>query len=208
MKKISILFFLFLTNLIFSQQITESGNGYSEVIEVELKKDIIHQKIKEWISINYKSSKDVIQLDTNEKVITKGNFIFEYLSGQTIVRYRISNTMIFSMRDNKYKIEITPTNITSKDFPDLVITKGVYELLMTDEILSENDYLDLSKKITLNQFKLLGYNDKKSQKMLEKTEKYNVENFKSYKLNYENFKQEVNNTFTSIKNKVNETDNW
>jgi hypothetical protein len=207
-RKLATSILLFLTTIIFSQYIIESGKGFSEVVEVKLEKDGIRQKIKEWITINYKSAKDVIQLDTDEKIITKGNFVFEYLSGTTIVRYRLSTTMIFSLRDNKYKIEISPTKITSKDFPDLFITTGVYELLMTDKVLSENDYLNLSKKITLNQFKLLGYNDKKSQKMLKKTEKYIVENFKSYKLNYKNFKQEVKNTFISIKKTVSEVDDW
>lgn len=65
------------------------------------KKDVIYQKNKEWISINYKSAKDVIQLDTESKIITKGNFVFEYLAGETVVKYRLSNTMTFYIIDNR-----------------------------------------------------------------------------------------------------------
>lgn len=208
MKKILIIIFLCLANSIFSQKLIESKDGYSEVVEVELKKEVIRQKIKEWITLNYKSAKDVIQLDTESKIITKGNFVFQYQSGETVVDYRISNTMIFSIRDNKFKLELTPTSIKSKEFPSLVIEKGIYELLMTDVVLSETDYLTLAKRITLKQFKALGYKDKKAQKMLEKANQYIIENYNNYQINHKNFNKGIKDTFTSIKNKVTKKEDW
>lgn len=172
------------------------------------KKDVIYQKNKEWISINYKSAKDVIQLDTESKIITKGNFVFEYLAGETVVKYRLSNTMTFSVKDNKFKLDLTPIAISAKGFPSLVISRGVYELLMIANILSENDSLILAKKITLKQFILNGFKQEKALKMLKKVDKYIIEGDNSYRLNHRYFKEGVKNTFISIKNTVIEVDDW
>jgi hypothetical protein len=63
MKKL-ILLLLFIPLVSFGQKLNKDSNGYTEVIEVELSKKDIHQKINEWIAINYKSAQDVIQLNT------------------------------------------------------------------------------------------------------------------------------------------------
>lgn len=209
MKKIlSTIIFLLLTSLIFSQQLTDTGKEYSEIIEVDLKKDIIYQKLKEWIVLNYKSSKEVIQLDTKDKLITKGNTVFNYVAGKYNVQYRISITMVFSMRDNKYKIDFTPTDIKSDIIPDTVIDKGIYELLMTNEVLSIENYIISAKEITLNQYRLLGFNEKKSKKMLVKYEKNIIEGYDSYKENKQSFDNEIKSLYTSIKNAVNKKEGW
>jgi len=202
-KKISISIFLFLTTLMFSQQLTESKKKYSKVVEVELKKDAIYQKIREWISINYKSSKDVLQLDSKEKIITKGNFVMDFLAVKNIVKYRISTTMIFSIKDSKFKIDLTPTKINAVDYPDMVLSNGLFEMFMTDKLLSENEFSNFSQKMALEQLKLLGYSDKKSKNLLKKSKKLLPEYFKSYKVNHENFKKEIKNTFSSIEKTVN-----
>ena len=54
---------LFIPLVSFGQKLNKDSNGYTEVIEVELSKKDIHQKINEWVGLNYKSAQDVIQLD-------------------------------------------------------------------------------------------------------------------------------------------------
>jgi hypothetical protein len=74
----NLLFLLLLIPLVsFGQKLNKDSNGYTEVIEVELSKKDIHQKINEWIAINYKSAQDVIQLNTVDKIVTKGNYSFQ-----------------------------------------------------------------------------------------------------------------------------------
>jgi hypothetical protein len=68
---------LFIPLVSFGQKLNKDSNGYTEVIEVELSKKDIHQKINEWIAINYKSAQDVIQLNTVDKIVTKGNYSFQ-----------------------------------------------------------------------------------------------------------------------------------
>ncbi len=67
----------------YSQEINKTNDGYTEVVDVALTKKEIHQKINEWIAVNYKSAQDVIQLNTEDKVITKGNFIAFCLSNSS-----------------------------------------------------------------------------------------------------------------------------
>ena len=172
MKKQLLLFtFLLLTTLMFSQELVESGKSYSEVVETELTKDDIYQKLKEWISLTYNSAKDVIQLDTKEKLITKGNTIVNYVSGEYNVKYRISFTLILSIRDNKYKIDFTPTKVSSDLMPTTYIDTGVYELLMSNEVISKEDYMVSAKEMALKTYKNYGWSDKKSKKMLKKYNK-------------------------------------
>ena len=207
MKKQLLLFtFLLLTTLMFSQQLVESGKSYSEVVETELTKDDIYQKLKEWISLTYNSAKDVIQLDTKEKLITKGNTIVNYVSGEYNVKYRISFTLILSIRDNKYKIDFTPTKVSSDLMPTTYIDTGVYELLMSNEVISKEDYMVSAKEMALKTYKNYGWSDKKSKKMLKKYNKELVKGYDSYKLNKQSFEKEIKNLYTSIKNTVNKKD--
>ena len=77
MRKSIILIALFLIPLItLSQSVNENKDGFTEVIEVELSKEEIYNKIKEWVAINYKSAQDVIQLDSKDKIIIKGNISY------------------------------------------------------------------------------------------------------------------------------------
>jgi hypothetical protein len=207
MKKQLLLFtFLLLTTLMFSQQLVESGKSYSEVVEAELTKDDIYQKLKEWISLTYKSAKDVIQLDTKEKLITKGNTIVNYVSGEYNVKYRISFTLILSIRDNKYKIDFTPTKVSSDLMPTTYIDTRIYELLMSNEVISKEDYMVSAKEMALKTYKNYGWSDKKSKKMLKKYNKELVKGYDSYKLNKQSFEKEIKNLYTSIKNTVNKKD--
>jgi len=207
MKKQLLLFtFLLLTTLMFSQELVESGKSYSEVVETELTKDDIYQKLKEWISLTYNSAKDVIQLDTKEKLITKGNTIVNYVSGEYNVKYRISFTLILSIRDNKYKIDFTPTKVSSDLMPTTYIDTRIYELLMSNEVISKEDYMVSAKEMALKTYKNYGWSDKKSKKMLKKYNKELVKGYDSYKLNKQSFEKEIKNLYTSIKNTINKKD--
>ena len=88
MKKILFLL-LFIPLMSIGQSINKTNDGYTEVVEVELSKQEIHQKINEWIAINYKSAQDVIQLNTEDKIIIKGNFLVNFSVAKYVFTYRI-----------------------------------------------------------------------------------------------------------------------
>ena len=207
-RKLSISVFLFLTTLMFSQQLTESGKGYSEVVEVEFKKDVIYQKIKEWISLTYKSSNDVLQLDTENKLITKSNMVVKILAYEYKFDYRISFTMVFSIKENRYKIDLTPTGIESVAYPDQDIGSAMLEMFMTKEVLLEENYLVLSKEMAYNTFKKMGWSDKKSMKALKKNEDSFIKEYDSYKINKANFDIKIKSLYTSVKNAITKKDDW
>lgn len=78
---LTILFSSFVFCSVYAQVIIQddaSGKYQAEGIIVldSLKKDVIFTKAKEWITLNYKSAKDVIQLADKEssKIIIKGSF--------------------------------------------------------------------------------------------------------------------------------------
>tara|TARA_B110000902_G_C14032544_1_gene484622 strand:+ start:61 stop:690 length:630 start_codon:yes stop_codon:yes gene_type:complete len=207
-RKLSISVFLFLTTLMFSQQLTESGKEYSEVVEVEFKKDAIYQKIKEWISLTYKSSNDVLQLDTENKLITKSNMVVKILAYEYKFDYRISFTMVFSIKENRYKIDLTPTGIESVAYPDQDIGSAMLEMFMTKEVLLEENYLVLSKEMAYNTFKKMGWSDKKSMKALKKNEDSFIKEYDSYKINKANFDIKIKSLYTSVKNAITKKDDW
>ena len=207
-SKLSIIVFLFLSPLMFSQQLIESQKGYSEVVEVDLKKDVIYQKIKEWISLTYKSSNDVLQLDTESKLITKGNMIVNLGVSEYKFDYRISFTMVFSIKDNKYKIDLTPTEIKSIAYPNQDMGTTMLEMFMTNEVLSEEDYIIVANENSFNAYKKMGWSDKKSKRMLKKYEDILIKGYDSYKTNNANFYTEIKNIYTSVKNEVTNKSDW
>ena len=104
MRKHIYLFLIVLISLsVNAQEINKTNDGYTEVVDVKLTKKEIQQKVNEWIAVNYKSANDVIQLNTEDKVIAKGNFLVNLSADKYVTTLRINNTLSFSIRNNKYK---------------------------------------------------------------------------------------------------------
>jgi len=67
MKNLLFMSVMLFTLISYSQMLNKEKNGYTKVINTELSKKQIYQKLNEWIATNYKSAKDVIQLNTEKK---------------------------------------------------------------------------------------------------------------------------------------------
>lgn len=113
MKKLLLLLFL-VPMLLFSQKIEldEKTGLYAqtEVLEFEgLSKDDLFNKTIEWVTLNYNSANDVVQLKDLElgKIIVKGNFV----SSLMISKVWIYHTLILEFKDNR--IRYTYTNFSS-----------------------------------------------------------------------------------------------
>lgn len=144
MKKLLILSILLTNIFAFSQTINEESNGYVEIVEIDsLNKTEIYNNLKEWISLNYKSANDVIQLDTESKIIVKGNFVFSYTHGKTLLNMRVSNILMFSIKDNRYKIDLTPTDMYNPDYPhskNSPFKDRVLKTVISKEYLNREEY--------------------------------------------------------------------
>ncbi len=74
----------------------------SEIVKLDsLKAEVIFTRAKEWISLNYKSAKDVIQLADKEslKIIVKGNFSSTLFMKEGF----ISHTLVLDFKDGKMR---------------------------------------------------------------------------------------------------------
>ncbi len=112
MKYLLLTFFTLFSFSTFGQAITKdsvSGKYQAQgiILVDNIKSDDIYTKTKEWIILNYKSAKDVIQLADKEssKIIVKGNF----KSNMFMKEGWISHTLIFDFKDGK-------TRYTYSDF--------------------------------------------------------------------------------------------
>ena len=112
MKKLLFMSVMLFTLISYSQMLNKEKNGYTKVINTELSKKEIYQKLNEWIATNYKSAKDVIQLNTEEKIITKGNFSVTFNVSKYVFIYSINNSLTFSIREKKFKIDLIPNSMS------------------------------------------------------------------------------------------------
>ena len=205
MKKL-LLLLLFIPLVSFGQKINKDSNGYTEVVEVELSKKDIHQKINEWIALNYKSAQDVIQLNKEYKLVIKGNFTFSTAYHQGLT-YGVRNTLTFSIRDNKFKIDLTPTSMfdksTMKDSP-LPDLKQYMK-----EIQDEEEFKIIFRRNVITRVQnTYDYSDKKTIKNIDNqlTSEFLSKLYNEKKQTFANWDKAIESTFKSIKDYVSKSE--
>jgi hypothetical protein len=205
MKKLFLLL-IFIPLVSFGQDINKESNGYTEVVEVKLTKKEIHQKINEWIAVNYKSAQDVIQLNTEDKVITKGNFTVNFRVRKYVFTYRIHNSLTFSIRDNKYKIDLVPNRVSS-DLAGRDVDTSFLTQYISSTVSTKDEFIENQEKLARNVYLKMGYSEKKTQKWINKASNTWEDSYDSYLLNKSDWDNEIKSTFQSIKDYVSKSDN-
>ena len=187
----------------YSQQLNRTNDGYTEVVEVELSKKEIHQKLNEWVAVNYKSANSVVQLNTEDKLIVKGNFALSLSVMKYNFSYRINNTLTLSIRDNKYKIDLAPTGISyeGKNLPSV----DLFNRFITSKLLSKEEFLVLNDEMARKSFASAGYSEKKIEKSMKTLSRYNKTDYEDYLKNKANWDNAINSTFKSIKDYLNKS---
>ncbi len=196
-----ILLLLLIPLFSLGQKLNKDSNGYTEVVEVELSKKDIHQKINEWVAINYKSAKDVIQLNTVDKIVIKGNYSFQtaFTDGTS---YGVRNILTLSIRDNKYKIDLIPTSMFDKS--DMKDTPATTMTQYFKEMQNFEDFKTMVRNNSIVNLQNAGYSQKRATKMIDKNNTPEVyRNLYSMKKGtYENWNNAIVSTFKSIKDYV------
>ena len=203
MKKV-LLLLMFIPLITFGQELNKDSNGYSEVVEVELTKKEIHQKAIEWVALNYKSANDVIQLNTEDKLVLKGNYTFTYPTGEA---YIIRNTTTISIRENKYKIDLIPTSAAiKKTMKDALPT--FMQQFFVDKVPTFELYKPYHRNNVLKIYKNMGYSEKRALKLADKniTDEAQKESFEGRQAIFANWNNSIESTFTSIKDYVAKSD--
>tara|TARA_R110002072_G_scaffold98075_1_gene215941 strand:- start:87 stop:743 length:657 start_codon:yes stop_codon:yes gene_type:complete len=218
MKKI-LLILLFIPIVYYGQGLNKESNGYTEVVEVKLSKKDIHQKINEWVAINFKSAQDVVQLNSEDKVIVKGNYPLNMqVSANPLINtpnynftYRISNTMLFSIRDNKYKIDLIPISAWN----DLIGEAVLYDFpsWMSPKTMSKEEFIKISYENAIKAFFDMGYSEKKAKKLMASVTdaSTNEINYNDYIINKAVWSNTIKSLFQSVKDYVNQSnsdDDW
>ena len=192
--------------IVISTTSIKAQEQISKVVEVELTKKEIHQKINEWIAINYKSANDVIQLNTEDKIIIKGNY--KVVMNRNV--FRIHNSLTFSLRDNKYKMDLSINNVSTTAFKmgDSQHRKVIEAY--APKTHNKEEYVKISKDRLVTYYKSVGWSDKKIDKKViskpfdEDNEIYNV-----YLVNKTNWDTAISSTLQSIEDYVsNSNDGW
>lgn len=117
MRKLFILIITLFSLTLSSQEINKIGNGFTEIVKIDsLSKSKIYSRAKSWIALNYKSANDVIQLDSADEIIVKGNF--EITNN---VRYNIKSiyyhTLILAFKEGRYKVDLVLNSMSLKSPP-------------------------------------------------------------------------------------------
>lgn len=222
MKKLLILSILLTNTFAFSQTINNDKNGYYEIIEVDsLSKEQIYNRSKEWIALNYKSANDVIQYDTEDKIIVIGVFKVPYLTFE----HTYNHSLIMSFKENRLKVEMILNSIHSNLSTDNInIENGflstnseeIFERIISNPLTQEENI----KKTFLEQFKNMGFSEKKALKEWDKNrtvmlstipKSSNDIDIKTITQNVESIRIKVKNIFNSIEesfNNKNSNDKW
>ena len=67
-KLLTIIAVLFITANAYAQEINETNDGLTHVVNVELSQDEIYAKVNEWLAETYNSLPDVLKLDSKSNV--------------------------------------------------------------------------------------------------------------------------------------------
>lgn len=89
----------------------DSSIVYRDIVAIDsTTKSELYQKAKPWIVNSFRNSKEVIRLDTEDKIISKGNFrtfTTAHLMGVERKVDGVCNfTMLIAFKDGRYKAEI------------------------------------------------------------------------------------------------------
>ena len=119
MKKL-LLLLLIIPFSLTSQELVKDIYGYSKIYQVKDKsQDEIHKLVKEWVGKNFKSPKEITLYDDKDKIIIQNKFKMSprilQTAQNTTSNYRVSGKMIFSIVDNKFKLEMHLEDLYSFD---------------------------------------------------------------------------------------------
>ena len=117
----TLFFFLLLFHLVtLSQEPLEEIYGYVKVFSVDGEsKANIHTKALEWIGKNFDSPQESIQFVDENKIILDHKFKMSpkliQTSQNTTTNYRISSSLVFLLKDNRFRVEMKLDDIYSFD---------------------------------------------------------------------------------------------
>ncbi|MBP1222056.1 DUF4468 domain-containing protein [Flavobacterium sp. 1355] len=214
-KKYLFLFFILASFPVFSQSYDKEINGKILVINVDsLKTQEIQSKVLAWVALNYKSANDVIQLNSPDKIIVKGNFAIDsnkpfpdlfskkvYYVPAHIV---FDHTLIVSIKDNKCKVDISfPGKVKMLNHLNTDWFFIINEYTLLNEFTIENQYETARKNFNVQN----NNNKKKVDKKLSNLKGLIEASFVCEKQIATGMNNEISVLFISLQDYLNKKDN-
>ena len=75
-----------------------------------------YNQVKEWIAVSFTDANKVIELDTPEKIIIKGNFVINY-KYVTNFKRRVNFSMVILIKDSTYQATIQNMIVQNPVYP-------------------------------------------------------------------------------------------
>ncbi len=212
MKKL-ILILLFIPLVSFGQLVNDDSTGYSNVYEVEMSKKEIHQKLNEWIGFTYNSANDVVQLNTEDKIIVKGSVPINFEFYKRVFEIGVRHTLSFSIRDNKYKIDFIPNSAYQTiNGKDLMNSNFLNKFIRKEPLLNDNIFYAIQVQAIKEELLKsgLGYNEKNATKAADRRTKKDIQiMYRRYANNQRTWNNSMKILFENIANYINsKDDNW
>jgi len=210
--------------LALGQTLNEDKTSYTEVVEVDATKAEINQKLISWIAETYKSAQDVIQLNTEDKIIVNGNFMINIFQVNCDVNdlrilsypkslgcpaskvpYRIDKSMILDIKEGKYRLEFTPTAAYYQSKKVSNFFTGYMADLISEEDFILQRTLEYKLRITG-----MGLSSKRRQVLDNKIPDVISLEYQYYITNREIWETTINEFFNSIKTSLTDAkeDDW
>ena len=202
---------LFLPLSALGQTLNEDKTSYTEVVEVAATKAEIQQQLLGASAVMYKSAQDVIQLNTEDKIIAKGNFEFNMIAGvvagkNVIGSYRINNTLTLGIKDGKYRIQLNPFSMSyqGKEFPN-----GTFSSFMTDNILPKPEWFKIQVEENTKAGIQMGQSKEKAERNAVKIANKQG-SYERYVENKKEWDRLISNMFSTLKTNASEPeeDDW
>ncbi|MDA9885659.1 hypothetical protein N9D26_00195 [bacterium] len=197
-----------------AQFYNEEINGKSLIVEVDSSNQkTINSKIMTWIALNYKSANDVVQLNTDEKIIVKGSFtvnsnkpfpdLFNAITYFS-VDIDFSHTLVISIRENKFKIDISFLDrYKTITYLDLDWYFLVNEYTLKNEFTIEDQY-EIAKANLLAQY---DGNEKKTNRKFNNRKSYYDANYKHEKEVANKLNQNIQSILLGLQDSVKSKNN-
>ena len=186
--------------LIIPLQAQEFKNGqFVKVIQAEGKSiDDIRASVREWVSENYGSAESVIDLDSETKMIVKGQINLPQTSGKYRVDAKFKTTLTVSYKESKFKVDLKFNsffNPVTNSWDNLMLTH--YKIIGKN--LSKDEYFEVSRK---------AFREQKIVKLGEKMLKKKGDSmYADYLTSKKESNEVIEKIYTSIETKVNSTSN-
>lgn len=191
------LFLLF--TLIFSISITaqEFKDGkFVKVIQAEGKSvEEIRTSVREWVSESYGSAESVIDLDSESKMIVKGQINLPQISGKYRVDAKFKTTLTVSYKESRFKVDLMFNsffNPVTNSWDNIMYTQYMDIIGKT---LSKDEYFEVSRK-TFRENKI----EKMGEKMLKKK---GDSMYADYLKSNKESNSKISSIYDSIESKVN-----